>query len=782
MAVISTPSGPPVADGAGHHGHDAHLIDLPGTEWTVWRDAVLRTTGFPAEGLDRFASPDLAAVADAYLDGTASRAELEAAHAAALADADREGSAIAADPLFREAVTWQNPAMAEFLTRVGQPSPALLTRRQQQRQRGRHSTIASYWQRYCGKNDTIGFFGPVSWATLDPDEPGVRVRCGPDLLRSRHVRYEFWAVQAFADHVAADPVIRPWLPVGPQPHVMRQGNLLLRPGTPPLRLTEAEAALFARCDGRSTAAEIAGGADRDEELAMLAELVRRGVLWWGIDLPQRPDADEAVRSVLAAIPDSAARERALSGLRRLDAALASVGAAAGDADMLATAVAGLDAEFALVTGRETARRPGQMYAGRRLFYEDTVRDIEVTFGRPVLEALAGPLGRVLLPAARWLSVAVAHAYSAAFRSLYDSLRAPSASCVPLDQFWSAALPLVADDARPAGEVVAEFGRRWTALLELDQVAPGTRRVTASSAALAARAARLFAASGPGWPGARIHSPDLHICAPSAAAVARGEFTVVLGEMHAAWPTLDCALFVDRHPHPARLHAAAAADIGRQVRPAYQDWCGVFSPRITTLLDQTDRLLAFSAAPGLDPARLLPVMGLTVTERAGELVVTCPDQGHFALFDVFAVPLAFLTSELFEPGSVAPHSPRITIDNLVAARETWRTTIGESGLTAPGRLPEYLAARSFRHALGLPEKVYVKVKTETKPVYVDWTSPRYVAALCTMLRRAREKAGLDTGIVITEMLPGAEQAWLPDADGRRYFSELRIQLRDPNPPA
>lgn len=749
---------------------------------------MLRTTGFPAEGLDRFASPELAAVADSFLDGTASLVELEAAHAAALADADRETAAIAADPLFREAVTWQNPALAGFLDRVGRSgegtTAAHLTRRQQRRQRGLYTTIASYWQRYCGKNDTIGFFGPVSWATLDPDEPGVEVRCGPGLLRSRHVRYEFWAVQALADHIAADPVVRPWLPVGWQPHITRRGDLLLRPGAPPLRLTMAEAALVARCDGRRTAAEVAGGADRDEELAMLAGLVRRGVLWWGIDLPQRPDADEALRSVLAAIPDPAARERALSGLLRLDAALAAVGAAAGDADRLATAVAALDAEFELVTGRETVRRPGQMYAGRRLYYEDTVRDIDVTFGRPVLEALAGPLGQVLLPAARWLSVAVERAYSAAFRSLYDSLRAPSSPGVPpspgvpLDQFWSAALPLVMDDAQPAAEVVAEFARRWTALLELDQVAPGTRRVTTSSAALAERAARMFAAAGPGWPGARIHSPDLHICARSVAALARGEFTVVLGEMHAAWPTLDCALFIDRHPDPGRLRAAAAADIGRQIRPAYQDWCGVFSPRITTLLDQADRLLAFSAAPGLDPSRLLPVMELTVTERAGELVVTGQDQDHFALFDVFAVPLAFLTSELFEPGSVAAHSPRITIDNLVAARETWRTTIGESGLTAPGRLPEYLAARSFRRALGLPEKVYVKVKTETKPVYVDWTSPRYVAALCTMLRMAREKAGANTGIVITEMLPGVEQAWLPDAGGRRYFSELRIQLRDP----
>ena len=49
--------------------------------------------------------------------------------------------------------------------------------------------------------------------------------------------------------------------------------------------------------------------------------------------------------------------------------------------------------------------------------------------------------------------------------------------------------------------------------------------------------------------------------------------------------------------------------------------------------------------------------------------------------------------------------------------------------------------------------------------------------CTMLRAAQQNAGDDVGIVFTEMLPGAGDAWVPDANGQRYFSELRIQLRD-----
>ena len=81
-----------------------HLVPLPGTDWSIWRDAMLRTAGFPAAGLDLFAAPALAAVADAFLDGRATDQELRAAHEAALADGSKAAADIAADPLFAEAL------------------------------------------------------------------------------------------------------------------------------------------------------------------------------------------------------------------------------------------------------------------------------------------------------------------------------------------------------------------------------------------------------------------------------------------------------------------------------------------------------------------------------------------------------------------------------------------------------------------------------------------------------------------------------------------------------
>jgi hypothetical protein len=756
---------------------DNHFVPLPGSEWAVWRDAQLRSAGFPAAGLDRFSAPECAATADAFLDGRAGRADLAAAHAAAVARDSRVTAEIAADPLFREALTWQNPGAAARIAMEAPTGQSGWQRRN--RSKAKDNLITRYWQRYCGKNDTIGFFGPSTWVSLDPEAPAVSVHHGDRLVRARTVYFEYWALEALASHLAADPQIRPWLPVGLRPHVTVDGRQVLMPGRDPHSLTEAEADLLARCDGRTSAAAVADGTEHASALALLDRLTARDVIWWGVNMPQNPGAEEVLRATVAAIADQTARERALAWLARLDTARDAVGAAAGDPDKLAAALGDLDAEFTSITGAAAERRHGQMYAGRRICYEETVRDIDVTFGGPVLEAMAGPFGEVLLPAARWLSAALADAYTRAFRTLYAELGGSGTAGIPLHRFWAAALPLITEPGPVITGVAAEFSTRWTTLTGLDQLPPGTRRVTLSSAELAGPAAELFAAPRPAWAGARIHSPDVHICAGSVAALARGEFTMVLGELHAMWPTLDNASFADRHPEPARLRAAAAADIGPQVVPFYASWCPQFTPRMASVRSD-DYQLAFTPESGADPARLLPAMTITVTERDGELIAAARDGRRWPLLAMFAIPMAWSGSDLFKLAGPGRHVPRVTIDRLVAVRESWRTTVAEAWPTRSGGLPEYLAVRRLRRALGLPEKLFVKISTEVKPVYVDLTSPRYVSALATMLRAARNQAGDDVEVVMTELLPGPDQAWLPGPGGQRYFSELRVQMRDPVP--
>jgi lantibiotic biosynthesis dehydratase-like protein len=154
-----------------------HLMPLAG-EWALWRDIAVRTAGFPVSGLDVFGSQD-------------ERAGLRA---------------VARNPLFQTAVTWQNRAAMH--NAVGKIAAAAAAPGSRQRQR--EETVASYWQRYCAKNDTIGFFGPLAWGRLADDGPAIQARCG-QLVSERTVQFEAWAIQALAETLDADLAV----PAGP---------------------------------------------------------------------------------------------------------------------------------------------------------------------------------------------------------------------------------------------------------------------------------------------------------------------------------------------------------------------------------------------------------------------------------------------------------------------------------------------------------------------------------------------------------------------------------------
>jgi Lantibiotic dehydratase, N terminus len=141
-------------------------------DWQLWRDFAIRSAGFPVSGLDAFGPGD----ESVRLRG------------------------VAHDPMFREAVTWQNPAALDnAVLKLAEGSPAKPSRMRQ-----REELVASYWQRYCAKNDTIGFFGPLAWGRIGDDGPPLTMRSGA-LVRRRDVHLEAWGVQALA--AAIDPAL-----------------------------------------------------------------------------------------------------------------------------------------------------------------------------------------------------------------------------------------------------------------------------------------------------------------------------------------------------------------------------------------------------------------------------------------------------------------------------------------------------------------------------------------------------------------------------------------------
>jgi hypothetical protein len=127
-----------------------------------------------------------------------------------------------------------------------------------------------------------------------------------------------------------------------------------------------------------------------------------------------------------------------------------------------------------------------------------------------------------------------------------------------------------------------------------------------------------------------------------------------------------------------------------------------------------------------------------------------------------------------------HAPRLTIDRLVVQRETWNIMPEElSFATAKSEAERFIEGRRWARRHDLPRWAFVKVPGETKPFYLDWDSPIYVEMFTKMVRRAVRSVDPQP-VSISEMLPQIDQLWLPDAQGRRYTSELRLVAVDTSP--
>src|SRR6185437_14814087 len=111
------------------------------------------------------------------------------------------------------------------------------------KQRQKEDMVANYWQRYCLKNDTIGFFGPVGWGSLDDSVPHTSFSTRSGLVASSEIFFEQWAVDVLVDVLAAEPGMADWTPPALVPFVRLDGDRIVRPVGPPIALSPAELAV-----------------------------------------------------------------------------------------------------------------------------------------------------------------------------------------------------------------------------------------------------------------------------------------------------------------------------------------------------------------------------------------------------------------------------------------------------------------------------------------------------------------------------------------------------------
>lgn len=750
--------------------------------WRLWNQSVIRSAGFPAAGVLRLADERLAAAADdahepAAVDGAFARAwdEWTAAFGERLAP-------IARSRLFRLAVTWQNPRL------VGDALDPLLRqidegRARNSRRRGREQLLVNYWQRYCLKNESIGFFGPVAWATVGGGTMAVTAEPGRELSDRAAVHLERWPVDALArqlDRTAAlDPWLRPrrlpWLQVLPDRVVLPDGS------TEPIDpLTHA---VLCRADGTVTARDLAArlvaastGGGEDAVFDLLGELRRRRWLVWKLELPASVHTEDDLRALLERVDDASMRAAVIAPVDRLIAGRRRVQAVWDDPDALLVELGRLADDFVELTGQPHTRHHGRAYGGRTLAYLECRRDVSVRLGQDFVDALR-PL-TLVLDSVRWLTWRIRQVLEPEIRAAYRALRERIPTRPNAAMLWIECVPLLARLDAIVAAAVAEFHERWRSVLRYDERDSRSQHRTAD---LAPAVLERFDAPAGGWTEARLCSPDVMVAAHSADGVAAGEFHLVLGELHVAMNSSDFAFMVSHHPNPDELF-----DCLRQTFPGPRLLMALPTesrPRFTIrshpalVRDEDFRLAVLPHQPPAATGTGRPAGDAPVLDRDGRLTVLV-DGSEFDVLDLFAEALKRTLIERFTLFP-ADHRPRITVDRMVLARELWTFPAAELDFAALADEPaRFAAARRWAREQGLPRQVFVKSPTEVKPFYVDLAGPAYVELLTAGVRSARREIGDGPcRFTFTEMLPTPDQAWLPDADGNRYTAECRLTMCD-----
>src|SRR6185295_8772044 len=237
---------------------DEHVVRIGESEWRMWKWIGLRGAGFEIKGIEKLAARESAAQADVLLDAEllceqlwhqaivsisneiadadaeirpslikalrtvkkgklpslslptpeASQSVNSFAQACQVVDynweeyerifeegvrkTSQEIREIASNERFREAIVWQNHNALH--TGIDPMLSKDLSSNRDSKDRRNEEMIATYWQRYCVKNDTIGYFGPVGWARIVEEGKAIEVKAGKELVKERKTYFETWCI------------------------------------------------------------------------------------------------------------------------------------------------------------------------------------------------------------------------------------------------------------------------------------------------------------------------------------------------------------------------------------------------------------------------------------------------------------------------------------------------------------------------------------------------------------------------------------------------------------
>jgi len=609
-----------------------------------------------------------------------------------------------------------------------------------------------YLQRFCTKNDTTSFFGPLDYGRFWVDEMvGIDLNQGEQRVTERKVYLAHWAVRKLAELMNSDQDINHSLPI----RLMPSYSPVLSPAHKTYfginsrfrNIVKGILSLLER--GSYNTNELKRDLDYpDKDIdAVLQNLIDNEVIIRNFAL-SNSDVDtlefleSQITKLKAPIQKIESWGLILSMFRKLCFSFTFA-----DLQERRQILTELESLFHQLTGINPRRNPGVLYGDRLIIYEEcrgsiTKFNVSKQISENWLTKLEGTL--------KLASVIGDRIWRACQLHSIEQMKThwPGAECVPLAEFI---------EKTAADSNLDSLHLHPNPLHEVIENSNDVKSVSLNSA---------------DFPEIRQAHPfqfgiiDLLIEADSKESFLRGEGTLVLGGVHSqflipSWMTVfhpqieEIQLpFFELQSFCSGKSEIVAFELRRRNKAFYK-----FVGKKIEIFDC-----------GNQTASNIPIRDVYVTVIENQLQMFSGSGDNLFLYPTlvdFEGDTRFVALGLppmrWSIAGTTRHTPRVVLDNVVIQREQWVEELPKlSGLSG---FPLMLELWKFAEKIELPPQVFVHIKGHRKPFFVDFENYISLESLAHLTINHRH-------VVFTEFLPSSDGLWRVN-DEKRFCTELRI---------
>lgn len=634
----------------------------------------------------------------------------------------------------------------------------------------------SYAQRFCTKNDTSSFFGPIAWGRFDNQQQNLAelTGCEQPWLAQRITFFESWVIQRIIQQINLHYPQQQHLPLRMNPGCYLHGSVLHYPLNKSRVVSGTVLEVLRLITQGITRESELCIRQKQDRLPVIDHLLNAGILRRGFQIsPREPNAlAELLQSMKAHELDpqyiskwsacflqlETLREHYAAGnLTQRQKALEAIRNTLQEADVSLT------------------RDSGKMYVGRYPLYEDCARASSVTFSRKFQHYLHTDF-QPIMSLYRWLTRAAGFALHEAWLEIYHA-EISSENMSEQDMSLLKFLNVIQTQQQQTRQKVikkirAMLANAWSPVLnsvEDDEVSLSQAQINQVLASLNEMCPQVntFTVFGEDF-----HSPDFMLAAQSIQALNHGEFLIVLGETHPGVHTLSQPVAAPFCPFTKEIEQTVNKLFGRQrfmladspgsYQRSHIDWPLIPNYAQIILPDGGGCVSTTQRYPVGRARVLITNARLTVEDIEGQfqedLICVCSTELHHLLFDLAA--------------DIIPRydTRRIIFNRTVYKRQTWQFNSDAWPNTGNDEYSAFILWQLWQKKHELPRWVFIKCDSEPKPLFIDFENPLSLDVLATALKKSHL-------ISVSEMLPTPDDLWMNDSRGsvccevRTTFSPL-----------